>query len=47
MGFTWEHGAHLYFKRAKASEVLFGNPIFHRERMAASLGFGAAQSTSR
>jgi alkylation response protein AidB-like acyl-CoA dehydrogenase len=42
MGFTWEHGAHLYFKRAKASEVLFGSPIFHRERMAASLGFGAA-----
>jgi alkylation response protein AidB-like acyl-CoA dehydrogenase len=40
MGFTWEHGAHLYFKRAKASEVLFGSPIFHRERMAASLGFG-------
>jgi len=47
MGFTWEHGAHLYFKRAKASEVLFGSPIFHRERMAASLGFGAAQSTPR
>ena len=43
MGFTWEHGAHLYFKRAKASEVLFGSPIFHRERMAASLGFGTAQ----
>jgi alkylation response protein AidB-like acyl-CoA dehydrogenase len=42
MGFTWEHGAHLYYKRAKASEVLFGNSIFHRERMAASLGFGAA-----
>ena len=34
MGFTWEHGAHLYFKRAKASELLFGSPIFHRERMA-------------
>jgi alkylation response protein AidB-like acyl-CoA dehydrogenase len=41
MGFTWEHGAHLYFKRAKASEVLFGSPSFHRERMATSLGFGA------
>jgi alkylation response protein AidB-like acyl-CoA dehydrogenase len=47
MGFTWEHGAHLYFKRAKASEVLFGSPSFHRERMAASLGFGAAQSNPR
>ena len=42
MGFTWEHSAHLYFKRAKSSEVLFGSPGFHRERMAASLGFGAA-----
>jgi alkylation response protein AidB-like acyl-CoA dehydrogenase len=41
MGFTWEHGAHLYFKRAKASEVLFGSPSFHRERMASALGFGA------
>ena len=25
MGFTWEHPAHLYFKRAKASELLFGD----------------------
>jgi alkylation response protein AidB-like acyl-CoA dehydrogenase len=40
MGFTWEHGAHLYYKRAKASEVLFGSPAFHRERLAAALGFG-------
>ena len=41
MGFTWEHSAHPYFKRAKASEILFGNASFHRERMAISLGFGA------
>jgi len=41
MGFTWEHSAHLYFKRAKASELLFGTPSFHRERMATALGFGA------
>ena len=47
MGFTWEHGAHLYYKRAKASEVLFGSPIFHRERMASSLGFGAEYSNTR
>jgi len=40
MGFTWEHSAHLYFKRAKASELLFGTPGFHRERMATALGFG-------
>jgi alkylation response protein AidB-like acyl-CoA dehydrogenase len=47
MGFTWEHSAHLYYKRAKASEVLFGSPGFHRERMAASLGFGIEQSNPR
>jgi len=38
IGFTWEHPAHLYFKRAKASEVLFGDPPFHRERVAQRLG---------
>ena len=25
IGFTWEHPAHLYFKRAKSSELLFGD----------------------
>ena len=34
IGFTWEHDMHLYFKRAKASEVAFGSADFHRERMA-------------
>ena len=34
MGFTWEHPAHLYFKRAKASEILFGDPTHHREVLA-------------
>ncbi|QRY42681.1 acyl-CoA/acyl-ACP dehydrogenase [Mycolicibacterium boenickei] len=34
IGFTWEHGAHLYFKRAKSAEVLFGSPAAHRERIA-------------
>ena len=38
MGFTWEHPAHLYFKRAKASELLFGDPAHHREALAAQLG---------
>ena len=42
MGFTWEHDAHLYFKRAKASEILFGSPVAHRERVAAALGIAAA-----
>jgi alkylation response protein AidB-like acyl-CoA dehydrogenase len=35
LGFTWEHPAHLYFRRAKADEHLFGSPDTHRERLAA------------
>jgi alkylation response protein AidB-like acyl-CoA dehydrogenase len=38
MGFTWEHPAHLYFKRAKSSALLFGDPIQHRERLAERIG---------
>jgi alkylation response protein AidB-like acyl-CoA dehydrogenase len=38
IGFTWEHDAHLYFKRAKSSELMFGDPDFHRERVAQQLG---------
>jgi alkylation response protein AidB-like acyl-CoA dehydrogenase len=40
MGFTWEHPAHLYFKRAKSSELLFGDPAYHRELLAQRLGIG-------
>jgi alkylation response protein AidB-like acyl-CoA dehydrogenase len=35
IGFTWEHDAHLYFKRAKSSQLMFGSPRAHRERLAA------------
>ncbi|MFJ4790134.1 acyl-CoA dehydrogenase family protein [Streptomyces sp. NPDC088794] len=38
IGFTWEHPAHLYLKRAKSSEVLLGTPAYHRELLAARLG---------
>ena len=38
IGFTWEHDAHLYFKRAKSSELLFGDPSYHRARLADRLG---------
>ena len=38
IGFTWEHNAHLYFKRAKSSELLFGDPSLHREKIAVQLG---------
>jgi alkylation response protein AidB-like acyl-CoA dehydrogenase len=34
IGYTWEHDAHLYYKRAKANEVALGDTIFHREKMA-------------
>jgi len=37
MGFTWEHPAHLYFKRARASSILFGDPIEHRQKLGALL----------
>lgn len=37
VGFTWEYDVHLYFKRAKSSEIHFGNSAFHRERVAQSL----------
>jgi alkylation response protein AidB-like acyl-CoA dehydrogenase len=34
MGFTWENDAHLFYRRAKASEVAFGDATYHRERIA-------------
>jgi alkylation response protein AidB-like acyl-CoA dehydrogenase len=38
MGFTWEHDSHLYFKRARCSQGMFGDPSFHCERMAQAIG---------
>jgi alkylation response protein AidB-like acyl-CoA dehydrogenase len=38
IGFTWEHDAHLYFKRAKSSELMLGDPSYHRELMLQRLG---------
>jgi alkylation response protein AidB-like acyl-CoA dehydrogenase len=38
IGFTWEHDAHLYFKRAKSSELFLGDGSYHRERLAARIG---------
>ncbi|MFQ3324493.1 MAG: alkylation response protein AidB-like acyl-CoA dehydrogenase [Pseudomonadales bacterium] len=37
VGFTWEYDVHLYFKRAKSSEILLGNANYHRERLAKKL----------
>ncbi|MGI9327823.1 MAG: acyl-CoA dehydrogenase family protein [Pseudomonadales bacterium] len=33
IGFTWEEDTHLWFKRAKSSEVFLGTPVWHRETM--------------
>jgi alkylation response protein AidB-like acyl-CoA dehydrogenase len=38
IGFTWEHPAHLYFKRAKTDQLLFGDPTYHREQLAQRVG---------
>ena len=32
IGFTWDHDTHLWYKRAKSSEVFLGDPSYHRER---------------
>ena len=34
VGFTWEYDVHLYFKRAKSSEIFLGNAATHRENIA-------------
>ncbi len=34
IGFTWEHDMHIYFKRAKSSEVTFGDATWNRELVA-------------
>ena len=31
IGFTWDNDTHLWFKRAKSSEVFLGQPYYHRE----------------
>jgi alkylation response protein AidB-like acyl-CoA dehydrogenase len=37
IGFTWEHPAHLYFRRAKSGEFIFGSPSEHRDLMLQAL----------
>jgi len=34
IGFTWEHDAHLFFKRARSIQSMLGNGAFHREEIA-------------
>ncbi|OBG91898.1 acyl-CoA dehydrogenase [Mycobacterium sp. E3251] len=34
IGFTWEHDAHLFVRRAKATQLIFGDPDYHAQRLA-------------
>jgi alkylation response protein AidB-like acyl-CoA dehydrogenase len=38
IGFTWDNDTHLWFKRAKSSEVFLGDPTWHRERLMQAWG---------
>jgi alkylation response protein AidB-like acyl-CoA dehydrogenase len=38
IGFTWEHPAHLYFKRAKSNQLIFGASRHHKDQLGRSLG---------
>ncbi len=42
IGFTWEHPAHLYLKRAKADSIGFGTPDAHRAALASLVNLPAS-----
>lgn len=42
IGFTWEHDAHLFFKRARSNASLLGTTDWHRERVAGLSGLDKA-----
>jgi acyl-CoA dehydrogenase len=39
MGYTWEHPAHLYLRRATMSRMLFGDPDTHRTNLLNRIGY--------
>jgi alkylation response protein AidB-like acyl-CoA dehydrogenase len=43
IGFTWDENIHFYYRRAKASELLFGDATYHRERIAKLIVDGATE----
>ena len=45
IGFTWDENIHFYYKRAKASEIMFGDATYHRERIARLIVDRASEST--
>ena len=38
LGFTWENDTHLWFKRAKSSEVFLGDAAAHRDQLLRAWG---------
>jgi alkylation response protein AidB-like acyl-CoA dehydrogenase len=38
IGFTYDHDAHLYYRRAKSAQLMFGCPSYHRDRVADLVG---------
>ncbi|MEP6785851.1 MAG: acyl-CoA dehydrogenase family protein [Sphingomonadales bacterium] len=42
IGFTWEHDAHLFLKRARSNHDLLGTPDWHREQVAVLAGLDDA-----
>ena len=44
IGFTWEHDAHLYFKRARSSATLLGDVSSRLDDLAELIGLGASES---
>lgn len=46
IGFTWEYDLHLYFKRAKHLEVMYGDTDYHREKVLQEVLAGRVAGTS-
>ena len=42
IGFTWDHDAHLFFKRSRALQSMLGSNSWHREQVAQLMGLGEA-----
>lgn len=45
IGYTWEHFAHLYLRRAKANQYLFGTPSVHRNRLGTAVAENRSTAT--
>ena len=41
IGYTWEHDLHMFLKRAKSGDFLFGSAAVHRAEVARQLGVAA------